>query len=303
VIEDTLRSLIGRIPPLRRAVKSRPGQQLVQTSRAALLLRERARFVMRQFGPPGVGEYRLREGGLRVCVRHENVFAAARHPADGTGDVHILNEIFGRTGGRNAYEPPASLAAVLDRERSPKILDLGGNIGLFGVYALTHWPAATIRSFEPDPENMRLLARVVADNGLGERWSAAPVAAANYNGEMAFVAGLHADSHPAPAAGETSAVAQPATITVPAIDLFAEDHDVALMKIDIEGGEWAILTDERLPALQADVIVLEWHDRGCPDADARASAQRLLRAAGYNHLEEVELATHNGVVWAAREPA
>ena len=49
------------------------------------------------------------------------------------------------------------------------------------------------------------------------------------------------------------------------VDVFAtlEGH-VALLKIDIEGAEWAILEDPRLAALDAEAIVLEWHAMGCP---------------------------------------
>ncbi len=265
--------------------------------RGALLVREPLRFIARQLGPPRTGDYRLRDCDLRVSIRHENIVATSRRNEPPTGDVHILNEIFGRTGGRNAYEPPAAFAALLDSTPEPRVLDLGANIGLFGIYAQARWHDAHIESLEPDPSNMRVLRRVIAANALTDRWSALEAAAANRDGQMTFVAGLRADSHFAPPERGTDED----TIIVPAVDIFGEDLDVTLLKIDIEGGEWPVLTDPRFRDVPAAVIVLEWHARGCPDSDARAAALRLLRDAGYRRLEEVEVATNNGVVWAARE--
>lgn len=293
---DSLRTIIARVPLLRRIVKSAPGQHVVQTARGAMVVREWGRFAVRQLGRPGTGGYRLRGSGLRVFVRHESVFNASSAGAAPTGDVHILNEIFGGTGGQYAYEPPPALAAALAASPPATVMDLGGNIGLFGAYALGRWPGAAIESFEPDPANLRLLERVVAANGLEQRWSVRGVAVSNYNGEMSFVSGLHADSHLATDDGATEAGA--VTLTVPTVDFFEQAHDVELLKMDIEGGEWSILTDPRISALRARVVVLEWHARGCPEDDPHDAAARLLRGAGYSSVEDVEVATYNGVMWA-----
>jgi FkbM family methyltransferase len=305
VIADRLRDLIARVPVLRRAVKSPPGQHLVQTVRGAGVVHERLRFAAHQVGPSRVGEYRLRQSGLRVFVRHRNDVFAAATAGSPTDDVHILNEIFGGTGGQYAYDPPPPLAARLDAMPRLKAMDLGANIGLFGVYAFGRWPRAEVHSFEPDPTNQQLLKRVIAANALGGRWSLTEAAVANYTGEMTFASGLFADSHPVtgddPGADANGAGGVQDTITVPTLDLFDQDHDVDLIKMDIEGGEWSILTDPRLPELGADVIVLEWHARGCPQPDARTAAASLLRDAGYTAQQEVEIATYNGVLWAWRE--
>jgi FkbM family methyltransferase len=308
VIASDLRKAIERVAVLSSAVESRPGQHLVQTVRGAMVVHRPVRFAALQLGPARPAGHVLRKSGLKIFLRHR------------TRDVHILNEIFGGTGGRNSYEPPPVVADALDARRSPKVLDLGANIGLFGAYVLGRWPRAAIRSFEPDPTNLRVLTRVIAANELQGRWSVADVAVANSAGEETFAAGLLADSHLSPASDERTledpagGVPDPAvvtnrcadlanaqTITVGTVDLFEQDHDVDLMKMDIEGGEWSILTDPRLGELAADVVVLEWHARGCPEPDAHATAARLLRAAGYDRLEEVESGQDNGLLWAWRE--
>jgi FkbM family methyltransferase len=298
VIADAFRKAIDRVPLLRRMVKSPIGQHLVQTERGARVVREPLRFSVAQLGLSRAGQYRLRSSGLRVFLRHENVLAAAGAAGSPTGDVHILNEIFGGTSGQYAYDPPSALVAVFDAKPPRKVMDLGGNVGLFGADALGRWPSATIHSFEPDPSNLLVLRRVVAANGLEDRWSVTDAAVANYKGVMTFVADLFADSHLATATDEPASAN---TVTVRTVDLFEQDHDVDLMKMDIEGGEWSILTDARLSDLKADALVLEWHARGCPEPDPRAAAARLLREAGYGHIEEVEVATYNGVLWAWRE--
>ncbi len=296
MIAEALRKTLARAPVLGAPVKSRPGQHLVQTVRGAKAVREPLRFVALQLGPARVAAHRLHESDMTIFLRHR------------TRDVHIFNEIFGGTGGRRSYEPPPAIAAALDANSALTIVDLGANIGLFGVYALSRWPGAQIRSFEPDPTNLRMLTQVIAANKLQGRWSVSDIAVANRVGEMGFTAGLFADSHLDLVANQGGSRAGPParegrTITVRTVDIFEQDHDVSLMKIDIEGGEWAILTDARLAGLRADVVVLEWHARGCPEPDAGASAVRLLRAAGYRHVEEVERGRHNGLVWAWRENA
>lgn len=294
-------------------VKSPAGQHLVQSTRGALLVKERLRFAAHQLGRASAATYTLRDSGVRVVIRHEGVLAA-RRPPSATADVAILNEIFGGTGGQYAYEPPPALAGALDAHPPRKVMDLGGNIGLFGGYVLSRWPGASLQSFEPDPANLSVLNRVAAANAHDGRWIVTDAAVSNRPGQMTFIADLFAESHLAtdaaenghdpsgsPAMSDPSADGHGREITVRTVDFFDQDHDVDLLKMDIEGGEWPILTDPRASTLQADVLVLEWHARGCPESDAHAAATRLVQTAGYRHIEDVEVATYNGVLWAWRD--
>jgi FkbM family methyltransferase len=244
-------------------------------------VRERARFVPRQFGGRRTATYTLRESGLTVHLRH------------GARDVAVMNEIFGGTGGRNCYEPPAEVAALLDGTPGLRILDVGANIGLFSLFALTRWPDAHVVGLEPDPANFALLRRAQKDNALGARWEVAQVAAYTAAGHVPFAAGLFSDAHVAVDGGE-------GTIQVPTVDFFAGHHEVDLMKMDIEGAEWPILLDARLATLEAKALVLEWHRRECPEADPRAAAVRVLADAGYAHVQDVEDHGESGVFWAWR---
>jgi FkbM family methyltransferase len=258
-------------------------------------VRERLKFVAGEMKGTGAASYTLRGSGLTVEVRH------------GTRDVYILSEIFGTGPTGGSYDPPAAVAAALDATATPAVMDLGGNIGLFGAFVLGRWPGASVHSFEPDPTNFPILERLVAVNSLAARWTVTPLAVANAPGELPFVSGLYAESQlegigQSPDREPDAAVLSDGeTITVGVVDLFEQDHNVALMKMDIEGGEWSILTDPRMSGLRAGAIVLEWHAAGCPEPDAREATIELLRAAGYTGQSETENFGHRGVIWAWRE--
>jgi FkbM family methyltransferase len=292
-----LRRLIDHMGPLRAAVKSDAGQYLVQTARGARVVRESLRFVALQTGPQRLADYHVGDSEAIVFLRHR------------TRDVNILNEIFGGTGGHDSYDPPDPVVRLLDANPAPVIFDLGGNIGLFAVYALGRWPGSKVQSFEPDPTNLTVLRRTFAGNQFGERWSISDVAVSNAAAEMEFVAGLSADSYLSggiEGADEDAGAATAAgghTITVQAIDFLATEPRGDLIKMDIEGGEWAILTDPRFAELQVDILVLEWHARGCPFPDPHEAVLRLLRESGYDHLQEIAYTSGSGVLWAWKDGA
>jgi FkbM family methyltransferase len=233
-------------------------------------------FVMREaFRGKGVFLYRVRENGLSVAIRH------------GTGDVVILGEVFRH----HDYEPAGEVEQSLSDVRS--IVDLGGNIGLFGAFAVARWPQAEIVAFEPDPYNASIHERTIAANGLAERWQLVQAAASNEDGRAAFVAGLAAVSHIAdPTDGEQ-------TIEVPVIDVLPRIAQADLLKMDIEGGEWAILCDPRFREAPPRVVVLEYHSHLCPGPDSRTEAEAALRAAGMR-IQSIADHGHYGMLWAWR---
>jgi FkbM family methyltransferase len=279
------RSAIRRSPAVSAVVRSRPIQHLVKSARGARAVHETTRFGALQLGRPRVAAYRLRESGLVVFLRHR------------TRDIDILHEIFGGTPGRQGYEVPARAAVLLDAAHPPRVIDVGANVGLFGAYVLSRWPDARILAFEPDPANAALLRRTIDANRLGHRWRLQQVAISTRDGHAAFAAGLFADSH------ISDGHAVPGTVTVPTRDIFGEDHAVDLLKMDIEGGEWPILLDDRLAGLGARVVVLEWHERGSPDADPQRAASERLRAAGYAIVDRSppSQGDDQGVLWAIRD--
>jgi FkbM family methyltransferase len=299
-VGDGLAAATKRVPGVRSLLESPPAHRLREARLAARPLHGALGFVLREQlraqAAPRAGRYRLRASGLTVFIRHR------------TRDLYILKEVFGNGAEPGGYEPPAALAAMLEETHGPSVLDLGGNIGLFGAFVIGRWPGATVHSFEPDPMNLQMLQRVISANDLQQRWTVTAAAVAAQDGTLEFVSGLYAESQIAGLAGESdrgpaaAALTEGRTILVAAVDLFAQDHDVALIKIDIEGGEWPILSDPRLADLQARAIVLEWHAAACPESNARDTAVGLLAAAGYTGLHESEDFGYRGLLWAWREP-
>jgi FkbM family methyltransferase len=223
-----------------------------------------------------VGAYHTRGGGVTYFIRHA------------TRDVGVFSEIFLY----GEYEPPAEVAARLSSlGRPPRILDVGGNIGLFSAYARERWPGARVVSIEPDPDNLRLLRRMQAESAGAELIEAC---AGVSDGVVRFVPGLDGWSHVEYGEADES------TVELPCVDVFPLAEEVDLVKIDIEGSEWRILDDERLSTLAAPLIVMEWHDLLCPYPDAGPAARATLERAGYEVVAEKLRPPHTGTLWALR---
>src|ERR1700684_970185 len=205
------RSAVSRWPALRSAVKSRRGQWLIQTVRGARTVADPWMFVKAQLEPKTVRRHQLRGSGMTVALRHC------------TRDVDILNEIFSV----GCYAPPVEVARRLDALESPAIMDLGANIGLFGLYMLGRWPNSRVVGFEPDPANAELLDRTIAANGLTNRWCTVGAACSNRDGIARFAAGHLSESKIAEN-GHSNAV------EVPMVDAFDACRDADMLKVDIE---------------------------------------------------------------------
>jgi FkbM family methyltransferase len=223
----------------------------------------------------GAYAYRLRENGLRVVIRH------------GTGDEVTLGEVFHE----HDYRPPPEIEPCLAGVE--RIVDLGANVGLFGAFAAGRWPRAEIHAFEPDPANAAIHERAIALNALQRRWTLVRAAAGATDGNVAFVAGEVALSRLA-TEGEAN------TIEVPLHDVIDELADADLVKIDIEGGEWAILGDPRFRAAPPRALVLEYHPRFCPNGDPRGAAESALAAAGLTVRSVWQRPDGHGMLWAWR---
>jgi FkbM family methyltransferase len=223
-----------------------------------------------------IGGYHTRGNGVPYFVRHT------------TRDIGVFSEIFVL----GEYEPPAEVVDILEALGRPaRILDVGGNIGLFTAFARDRWPGALVVAMEPDPENLEILRRTAAQRSDLEVVAAC---ASTHDGTLRFVAGEEAGSHVADgASGEN-------TIEVPCVDLFRVAESADLIKMDIEGSEWPILADPRLADLPARAIVLEWHDLLCPHPEPRVAAREALERAGFAVIDDRVAFPEVGMMWAVR---
>lgn len=253
----------------------------------ALLLRARtvrssaafvARELLRERSPH---TYRLRENRLRVRIRH------------GSGDVVTLGEVFHD----DHYRPTAEVEQALGPVH--RVLDLGANVGLFGAFAAGRWPEAEIEAFEPDPANAELHAQTISLNGLGDRWRLTEAAAGAAAGRVQFAAGGVALSHLVAGGGDDAGSSEE-NIEVELCDVLAQVAETDLLKMDIEGGEWAILGDPRFRDSPPRALVLEYHPRFCPSDDPAGAVDAALRGAGLRVQPIWRHADGHGMLWAWR---
>jgi FkbM family methyltransferase len=242
-----------------------------------LTVRQTMRFVAREaLHRSGAKEYRLRRNGLTVLIRH------------GTPDVVTLGEVFHRPD----YAFPPEVDALLGPpDRSLHVLDLGANIGLFGLWILGERPASTVVAFEPDPANAAVLQEVVERNELRERWEVIAAAAGASDGDVPFEAGRFALSRIGGGGPERVRV----------VDVLPRLAGSDLLKMDIEGGEWAIVGDPRFPSMSPPVLVLEYHPHLAPRGEVpRVAIERRLSECGYALREIIDRADGHGMLWAWR---
>jgi FkbM family methyltransferase len=214
--------------------------------------------------------YELREMPVRVVVRH------------GSGDAVTLGEVFHE----HHYVPPPELDGALD---PALILDLGANIGMFGAYASARWPAARIVAYEPDPANAAICSRCIDENALNDRWKLHRAAAAAARGSLRFKATGDAISR-ADDQGE---------LVVEARDVLPDLASADLVKMDIEGGEWALLADPRFVKAPPRALVIEYHPHQCPGPDPRRLVEQVLRDAGLSRQTPIfHRADGHGMLWA-----
>lgn len=203
-----------------------------------------------------------RAGGRKV-TRWYGVGGRSFRIVHATHDPGTFGEVFVQ----RLYELPAPTLSALGH--APKIADLGGNIGAFGLWASLRWPQGELVAFEPDPVSAARYREFLAANALP--WRMVEACAGARAGVARFAADRQAESR----------MSAEGTLVVPVVDVFDHLADCGLVKMDIEGGEWDILLDERFASLPAQAVVLEYHDHLCPEADAKALATQVLEDAGY----------------------
>jgi FkbM family methyltransferase len=268
---------LATVPFVRRLRTVAPLLRLTFALRASLV-RERARFVRNELRPgPVTATYRLRASGVGVALRHH------------TGDVMALDELFSQ----EEYELPPPVERALASATEPlRVVDLGANIGLFGAWLFGHFPAARVIAFEADPGNAAIHRLTIEANGLHERWRLVEAFAGTQAGTTRFVSGLFGVSRVSEGAEG---------VVVPVVDVLPDLRDADLVKIDIEGAEWPILSDPRFRELRGRAVVLEYHAWGCPFDDPRALAEEALRATGYQVIHAGHKPAFGaGVLWGWR---
>jgi FkbM family methyltransferase len=155
---------------------------------------------------------------------------------------------------------------------SPRfIVDAGANVGFASIYFANKYPGVKIIALEPAPENFALLLRNTC----------------HYPGIIPLQAALWWKSEPLRLSRQrdswacrVEALAENETDAIPGItmvDLLRRfnQSSIDILKMDIEGAEYEVFTDDYLPWLvSTGALIVELHDRfrpGCSSALGRAT--------------------------------
>jgi len=152
------------------------------------------------------------------------------------------------------------IARFLDGASSALVVDVGANLGWHALHAAKHRNVAQVIAFEPDPFNAWLLHRNVTENGAGN-----VIVETRALGARPGVATLF--HYKSSNAGRHSLAVDHGfgSRQVPLIDLdgalselgFA-GRRIALIKIDVEGYEPAVLAGARGALARSDAVLMEY---------------------------------------------
>jgi FkbM family methyltransferase len=182
---------------------------------------------------------------------------------------------------RRCYQSPEPLPS------SATIVDLGANVGYSCLWWCQEYPDANVTAFEPHPEHLKSIAGHLSANGLDGRVQVVPAAAGTADG-FAYLTN---------AGSSSSVTSEQNAFRVRVADLFGCSlGPIDILKIDIEGGEYALLGDERFPSLNVRSLVVEWH--GSP---GREWCRERLEQMGYRTRTGTEDLPAAGLLWAYRK--
>jgi FkbM family methyltransferase len=169
-------------------------------------------------------------------------------------------------------------------------LDIGAHVGLYTMHmARVVGPSGSVYAFEPLEESAACLELGIRENGFEDRITLARAAVGRHRGRASLVyasgwqnpgAAFIALPDYRPGPGE-----ELRTVAAVAVDDLAMRRPVALIKIDVEGGEADVLTGAH-HLLEADrpLVLSEVH--ALPASRARDSdAVSLMRRVGYRAYE------------------
>jgi FkbM family methyltransferase len=255
-----LRSIARKARSLARAARDRSRAVWWQAS-AVLLFRN---------WPTYFQLLRQRGSGRRVLETRDGVKLWAR---ENIWDARIIREIF--------VQRPY-LRGFSSMPDSPVVVDIGGYIGDFALYAAKRMGARRVVVYEPTSENWAMLNDNIDLNSARGQIEAVNRAVGR-DGVLTLnvdTTGLEVHSSAYWYSGSPTR-----EVTSVSLDTVIAEHGlerIDLLKVDCEGGEYdifAVASDDALA--RVDRVTLEWHEVG-NETDSLCGAMRTrLRNAGF----------------------
>jgi FkbM family methyltransferase len=173
-----------------------------------------------------------------------------------------------------------------DSPPNPVVIDVGGIIGDFSLYAVKRLNARRVIVCEPSPRNWALLLKNIANNGYEDRIE--PVNKAVTDGGNAMMNIDAPDERQCMVSAYCPSEQPLSDVSGISLGQLLRDHaveSVDLLKIDVEGGEYAILESTPADVLsRIRNIVFEYHDIDGGWAKLESVKQRLRREGYALHM-------------------
>jgi FkbM family methyltransferase len=139
---------------------------------------------------------------------------------------------------------------------APIILDCGSNIGLSVMYFKTIYPKAKVWAFEPDATNFGLLTQNIQSNNLQDV-IAEPAAVWISDGTIKF----SGNGSEASRIDENDNFESNAVPCIRLKNLLCKFETIHFLKMDIEGGEYKVITDCADELYRVNNFFLEYHGK------------------------------------------
>lgn len=188
------------------------------------------------------------------------------------GDFAIANELF--------LDHQYRFCDKTLKEAKNAVIDIGGHLGFFSIYASLLNSTVPIYAFEPHNGNFSLFKQNLKDNRI-RNVVAKNLAVAKQAGEIDLFISQEDLNHSTVHAIEgTGEIQKTQAITLEKILTRHDLGQVDLLKIDAEGAEFSIIEDSPLDIFdRVSHIFLEYHD-WVPGGDHKR-LRRFLEARGY----------------------
>ncbi len=186
-----------------------------------------------------------------------------------------------------AYDKPIEVPEILPQ----LIVDIGANVGYSIIYFAHKYPNANLIAFEPHPAHIELINQHLKINKLSNRVDVLGNAISNNNADL-FLNNKGCES-------TVIETFEDDCLQIKVCDFFtwAGTKTIDLLKMDIEGGEYAILNDQRLETVNIRTIVLEWHNTKEIFNGYQWCSDRLT-AVGYKVIDGKLRYANAGILWA-----
>ena len=144
------------------------------------------------------------------------------------------------------------------------VLDLGGNIGAFDIYAISKG-AKKVFTFEPEPENMELLKKNIALNNLGDKIHTYELGVSDKEGEQYLYIWQGGSAVVGMGKSKELPMIKVKLVTFQQmVDMIEKDFGVTqfdCLKVDIEGSEYGIFDNVKKETMQKfKNLRFEFHD-------------------------------------------